>query len=216
MINTKTRLAIIGSGDLGQLIAYHAENNSNYDVVGYFDDSKKKDELTKDNKSILGNTKEDILKLFEQKKFDELIIGIGYKHMRFREAIFQKLVDLIPFANVIHSSSYIDKSCKLGRGIFILPGCVLDKGVELHNNVLLNTGVVIAHDSIIGSHTFLAPSVKLAGYINIGRRCFLGINTTIIDNINIVDDVQTGGGCIVIKSIKSKGLYVGVPSKKIR
>ena len=32
------RLAIIGSSDLGQLIAYHAKQSCNYDVVGYYDD----------------------------------------------------------------------------------------------------------------------------------------------------------------------------------
>ena len=38
------KLGIIGSGDLGQLIAYHAKTIGNYCVAGFFDDFKKKNE----------------------------------------------------------------------------------------------------------------------------------------------------------------------------
>ena len=38
----------------------------------------------------------------------------------------------------------------------------------------------------------------------------------IIDNITITDEVQTGGGTIIINDILKKGLYVGNPSRFIR
>ena len=119
-------------------------------------------------------------------------------------------------AIIIHSSSYVDSSCKIGKGVFILPGCVLDRNVELKDNVLLNTGSVISHDSVVSAHTFLSPAVKIAGFVNIGECCNIGINTTIIDNIEIVANSQTGGGTVVIKNITEPGLYVGNPAKFIR
>ena len=36
--NKYKKLAIIGSGDLGQLIAHHASEDSKMEVVGYFND----------------------------------------------------------------------------------------------------------------------------------------------------------------------------------
>lgn len=208
------KLAIIGSGDLGQLIAYHAAESSNYEVVGFFNDYLEKGSKVH-SKTILGGTN-DILPLFQQKDFDFLMVGVGYQHFGFRQKVFEQFKGQIPFANIIHPSAYIDSSCQLGEGIFILPGCTLDYNVKLSDNVLLNTSCTIAHDSSVGQHSFLSPRVAMAGFITLGVCCNIGINTTIIDNIKITDHVQTGGGTVVIKNLEKSGLYVGNPARFIR
>ena len=208
------RLGIIGSGDLGQLIAYHANIGGKYEVVAFFDDFKKKNDMVS-GIPVLGGT-DDVLKAFTDGKIEELMIGIGYKHFEFRRKLFALFSAQIPMATVVHSSSYIDPSCKIGKGVFVLPGCVLDRNVELKDNVLLNTGCVISHDSVVSDHTFLSPGVNIAGFVKIGQCCNIGINTTIIDNIEIADNSQTGGGTVIIKNITEPGLYVGNPAKFIR
>lgn len=208
------RLAIIGSGDLGQLIAYHAQIDSNKEVVGFFNDFEERGTKV-NNIPILGGL-EDVLNLHKKGTFDCLMIGVGYNHFDFRKNTFERFKGEIPFANIIHSSSFVDASCQLGEGVFILPGCTLDHRVVLADNVLLNTACTIAHDSKVGAHSFLSPRVAIAGFVEIGACCNIGINTTIIDNISVHDYVQTGGGTVVVKSIKKRGLYVGVPSRFIR
>jgi sugar O-acyltransferase (sialic acid O-acetyltransferase NeuD family) len=208
------RLAIIGSGELGQLIAHHAISQKLFTLVGFYDDWRQKDEVIFGSK-ILGGSHE-IKSDYEQGVFDEIILAIGYKHIDVRKNLFENLQSKnIPFATLIHPSSYIESSCIIGKGVVVLPGCVLDKGVILEDNILLNTGCIIAHDTKVGKHCFLAPSIKLAGFIHIGECCFLGIGTTVIDNIKITNYVQTGGGTVVVKNITEKGLYVGVPHRKI-
>ena len=207
------KLAIIGSGDLGQLAAHHAKV-CGYEVVGYFDDTKSKGTLIK-GCPVLGKTFE-IENSFADKTFDFLFSAIGYKHFKFRKEIFEKYFGKIPFAKLIHPSCYIDPSCNTGEGIFLLPGCVLDKDVKLGNNILLNTGVIIAHDTQIGSHSFIAPAVHLAGFIKTGECCMLGIGTTVIDNITLGNNIQTGAGAVVTEDISEPGLYVGVPARKIK
>ena len=56
----------------------------------------------------------------------------------------------------------------------------------------------------------------MAGFVTIEEQCVLGINSTIIDNINIISNTQIGAGSLVIKSIEKKGLYVGNPLRFIR
>ena len=80
------RLAIIGAGDLGQLIAYHAINDSGMELSGFFDDTLPKGEKAGLGK-VLGSVN-DIGLLLKKDKFDQLIIGIGYKHMNRRAEIF--------------------------------------------------------------------------------------------------------------------------------
>jgi len=208
------RLAIIGSGDLGQLIAYHAQTAKLYQVVGFFDDFKKPGEQVH-GLPILGG-KDDILHTFEQGKFDELMVAVGYKYFAFRKSIFEQFKGKIPFARVIHPNSYIDPSAKIGEGAFILPNCTLDRNTKLGDNVLLFNSVTIAHDSEVGDHSFLSPNVCLAGFVKVGSCCNLGISTTIIDNTSIVDETQTGGATVVIKNIERPGLYVGNPARFIR
>jgi len=203
------KLAILGSGDLGQLIAHHAPD-SGYEVVGFFDDFTI--EKNVNGIPVLGKSNS-IMELYSNQVFSHLLIAIGYKHLIARSEFFQKWKAKIPYANIIHSSSYVDQSVNLGEGIVILPGCKLDKGVVINDNVLLNTGVVIAHDTIVGYNSFLAPGVTLAGFINIGNSCFIGVGTTIIDNISIIDETQTGGGSVVVRNIEKKGLYVGIPAR---
>lgn len=208
------KLAIIGSGDLAQLISYHSTQTKQYVVQGYYDDFKQKDSLV-EGTPILGKV-EDILSDYNRGLFQELMIGVGYKHMSFRKSSFQQFKGKIPFANIIHSSAQIEPSVQLGEGIFILPGSTLDHQVQIEDNVLLNTGVSIAHDSKICAHSFLSPRVAIAGFVSIGQQCNIGINSTIIDNIEICDHVQLGGASLVISSINKPGLYVGSPCHFIR
>jgi sugar O-acyltransferase (sialic acid O-acetyltransferase NeuD family) len=205
------RLAIIGSGDLGEQIAWHATNDNQYQVVGFFDDFAEMG-VAKHGLPVLGKVA-DVRTSYANGVFDELLLAIGYKHFEQRMHIFDSLKNEIPFGRLIHSSAYVDDSVKLGRGVVIYPGCVVDMKSHLHDNVLLNAGVVVAHDTTIGSHSFLSPGVKVAGFVRVGNCVSLGIGTAVVDNLTIADYSRTGAGAVVIESITDPGLYVGVPAR---
>lgn len=204
------RLAIIGSGDLGHQMAHYAFSDNHYQPVGFFDDFLLVGTV-KHGYPILGKLNE-INNLYNQGKFDVIMIALGYHQFSLKENIFNKFKNIIPFGNILHSSSFIDYTCKIGNGVFIYPGCILDMNTEVKDNVLLNVGCIIAHDSIIGEHSFLSPSVKVAGFVNIGQKVSLGIGTVVIDNISIANDVRTGGGAVITKNLNDAGLYVGIPA----
>lgn len=205
------RLAIIASGELGMQVAHWASAERAYEVVGFFDDVEPLG-TPKNGYKILG-TSDDIDHLFRQGAFDCLMIGIGYKHLARRKELFEKYKGRIPFANIIHSTCYVDPTAQLGEGILMYPGCIIDKKVFISDNVLLNIGVTVCHDSHIGAHSFLSPDVSIAGFVHIGECANLGIRTTVIDNLNICDNVQTGGGALVVAHIEQPGLYIGSPVK---
>lgn len=205
------RLAIIGSSDLGQLIAHHASLLPGFRVVGFYDDYVDSSEL-RAGFPILGKIAQ-LRADYAAGVFDELMVGIGYNHMSFRESVFTDFSKGIPFATVIHPSASIDPSVHISAGCFVLPGCVLDRNVVLEENVLLNTGVVIAHDSKVGAHSFVSPAVKIAGFTKIGIGCVIGIGSILIDNIELADYVRTGAGTLVVKTLTKSGLYFGSPAK---
>ncbi|MFM7730380.1 MAG: acetyltransferase [Flavobacteriales bacterium] len=204
------KLAIIGSGDLGQQIAWHAKQTGRFEVVGFFDDFAQRGEI-KHEVSVIGPTTE-IGHAFEKGAFDEIIIAIGYHHFETRSRLFEEWKDRVPFATIIHPNAYVDSSANIGKGCVIYPGCTVDMLATLRENVLLNVGCVIAHDSLVGKHSFLSPAVKVAGFVTIGECVSLGIGTTIIDNLSLCSNTRTGAGAVVIDHIEIPGLYVGVPA----
>lgn len=207
------KIAIIGAAELGKLAAHHALTDSGVAVAGYYDDAAAGS--THFGLPVLGPLDE-ILADHSSGVFDHLFIAVGYKHTGLRKALYDRFSGKIPFANIIHSSSYVDPSCKVGEGVFILPNCTLDSGVTLGNNVLLNTGVVIAHHTTIGSHSFIAPAVHFAGLINVGESCFIGIGSTIINEIQIADNSTIGAGSLVLKNTSENSLSFGSPAKQVK
>lgn len=206
-------LGIIGAGDLGQQIAHYAIADSHYTEVVFFDDLTTSETIN--GHEVLGKISA-IKEAFAEQKFDELIIAIGYKHLKVRKELYQQFAGIIPFGKIVHSTAWVDYSATIEDGCVIYPRCAIDAKSTIKANTVLNIGCTIAHDTIIGSHSFLSPRVAVAGFVNVEEQCIIGINSTIIDNINIKQGTQIGGGAVVIKSIESSGLYAGNPAKFIK
>ena len=209
-----SRVAIIGSGDLGQSIAHYARNNG-FEIVGFYDDFQRAASVN--GIPVMGKL-DKIDADYKARLFDALVCAVGYNHFVFREKVFNKFHNEvgIPFATIIDRSCHVDESAKVGDGVVMFPTAMVDKGCEIGDNVLLNVGVTIAHDSKVMEHSFLSPRVAMAGFSTIGKRCMIGINSTIIDNLTICDDVRVGGGALLIHDVQQKGLYVGVPARFVR
>ena len=208
-------VAIIGSKDLGRQIAHLVMSDSNtYKIAGFYDDFEPSGNMI-NNLPVLGKV-EDIEHHYNEKVFDQLLIGIGYNHIAFRKSLFERFFEKVPFATFIHSSSIIDPSAKIKAGSIIYPGCIIDQFAVVMENVLVNLGCCISHESTVGAHSYLSPRVAVAGKVVLGERCFFGINATVIDNVVIGDDIKLGAATNVVKNIESKGLYVGNPAKKIK
>lgn len=206
-------LAVLGAGHLGQQIAHYAISDKHYDEVVFFDDFIKEKEIF--GHKVLG-TIERVEEAFKSNLFDELLIGIGYKHLIVRKELFDRFNTKIPFGILIHSSSWIDKTVRIDKGVIVYPNCCIDANSIIENNTILNISCSIAHDTKIGKHCFLSPRVAIAGFVKVEEQCIIGINATIIDNINVICETQIGAGSVVVKNIDVKGLYVGNPSKFIR
>src|SRR5687768_4408877 len=99
------------------------------DIVGFYDDYK-----PKGSNCLHGNVLGPVSQIeqdFNQGFFEELIIGVGYKHLEYRKTIFEKFARQIPFKTFIHPSCYMDQTCIVGSGVIALPGCVFDMNVVL-------------------------------------------------------------------------------------
>ena len=58
--------------------------------------------------------------------------------------------------------------------------------------------------------------VNIAGNVNIGKFCWIGIGSQIIQNIHIGDNVTVGGGSLVLKDIPKNLKVFGSPINVIK
>lgn len=112
----------------------------------------------------------------------------------------------------VHHTTILSNS-HVESGTFIYPGCILYPETTINNDVLIHSNTVLVHGSTVGTGTIIAAGVGIAGSSTIGKHCFLGINSTIVDKINVCDDVVLGANSLIVKNIETPGTYVGNPCR---
>ena len=122
--------------------------------------------------------------------------------------------------------------CKIGDNTFIGPFTEIQKDVVIGNNCKIQSHSFICELVTIGNNTFIGHGVMFIndlfvngspanGNKNLWRETIIGNNVSIGSNatilpVKICDNVVIGAGSVVVKGIKTTGIYVGNPAKKIR
>lgn len=167
------KVLVYGSQDFGQVVKSLVKT-CGYEFIGFIDDFNSGTE-------ILGNYME-VCKSFSPQKF-EIVIAIGYKNIRERWNVYQKVCHAgynVP--SLIHPHALISDSCNIGQGSIIMIGAILDMNVQLKELVVVWPGVVVNHDSVIHENTFLSPNSTICGFVEVGKECFLGAGTIVVDH----------------------------------
>ena len=125
---------------------------------------------------------------------------------------------------------YLDHHPKIDATCYIDDFCVVIGEVSLAENVSVWPFAVIRGDvnyikigknSNVQDHAMLHVSHKNTAKPNgctVGNRVLIGINTIVLDDVIIEDDVMIGAGSLVPprKVLKSGYLYVGSPVQQVR
>ena len=128
----------------------------------------------------------------------------------------------------IADNSFIGESCyikcfggkiEIGQNVSInsksfLNGC---GGLSIGDNTRIGTQSIM----IASNHKFDDPEVLVKDQITkqgiqIGENIWFGARVTVLDGVNIANNVVVGACSLVSKSIPEAGVYVGTPAKKIK
>lgn len=83
--------------------------------------------------------------------------------------------------------------------------------------ITIGDGAVITAGTRILSHFYsVKDSVFLLGKVNIGNKCFIGMNTLIINSVNIGDNAVIGAGSIITCDIPENEVWAGNPARMIK
>ncbi len=116
----------------------------------------------------------------------------------------------------INERTSIDKSAKIGTGVYMGAFSVIGKNVTIGNNVKIHANVTIAENTQIGDNTIIYSGVNIYHDIQIGKNCIIHSGAVIgsdgfgfspsengydkipqIGNVIIEDDVEIGAATTI-------------------
>lgn len=118
-----------------------------------------------------------------------------------------KLSKCLNFGNVY--------GARVGLGSLICPTAVVTTNVVLGIATLVSYQVSIGHDTQMGDFSSVLPGANVGGHCKIGKRVLIGANSSVRQELTIVDDVVIGMGAVVVKDILEAGVYVGNPARRL-
>lgn len=204
----KNKIIIIGASGHGKVVADIAKLNSYKEILFLDDDNSKK---TNGKYTVAGTTK-DIESYIEEYDF---IVGIGNNSIRKR--ITNELLKLgITQTVLIHPSAVTDETVSIGKGTVVMANAVINAESIIGSSCIINTATTIDHDCVIKDYVHVSPGVHIAGTVNVEEESWLGIGSTVINNINIGRKCIIGASGLVNKDIEEPGTYVGIPVRKVK
>ena len=193
-------IIIFGTGEIAELAFYYFTNDSIYNVIAFCCDDKYKqaDELL----GIPVIKSSEILENFPPAKY-KMYIALSYSKLnQVRE---EKYIEFkgkgYELVSYVCSKSVFWDDLSIGDNCFILENQTIQPTVKIGNNVMIWSGNHLGHGCEIDDHTYLSSHICISGHTKIGERCFIGVNSTFKDFIEIGNDVFIGMGASVTKDI---------------
>ena len=139
-------------------------------------------------------------------------IAVGENRVR---AKLQRRVQSLGFSlvNAISTHAVLSTRVKMGLGIVIMPGAVVNVDTIVGDGAIINTGATVDHDGHIGAFAHIGPGSSLAGNVTVGEGAFLGAGTTVIPQRSIGAWTTAGAGAVIVKDLPDGVVAVGVPAR---
>ncbi len=150
-----------------------------------------------------------------QQGYRRAFIAVGSNKLR-EELAAKVLSNGYEMVNAISPHAVISSTARLGIGIAIMAGVVINADTIIKDFTIINTGATVDHDCYVGKLVHIAPQSSLAGNVIVGDYSFLGSGCCIIPGVNIGKNVTIGAGGVVISDIADENIVVGVPAKMIK
>jgi len=148
---------------------------------------------------------------------EEYLMMVAVADSKDRADIVSRLPKETKYFTFIHPTVQImDDNIEVGEGSFIGANSILTTNIKLGKHALLNRGNHIGHDCFMGDYFSAMPNAVVGGNVWIDNKVYLGSCSNIREKIKIVANVTIGMNAAVVKNITESGVYVGIPSKKIK
>jgi UDP-N-acetylbacillosamine N-acetyltransferase len=188
------------------------KNNKPVKIIGFPESSITQQYFEVFNKEGLKD-----ISIITPKDFKALISKDNYQYiiafyldMDLRKEVCDLLDNLnLDCLTYIDDSVYMFSSSKIGRGSFIGHLCEICWNASVGDHCYFDNQSGIGHDVILGRNSIISSRVYVGGRTKIGENCKFFLNGTVMNNLNICDNVILCTHSNITKDITIPGKYVG-------
>jgi len=208
-------IALFGGGLHANVCIDIIERGAKYKIVGIID-SIADIGSTIFGYKVIGRQEEIIaLKIKYNIEAGFITIGDNYSRCFVRDCILSLIPDFT-FINAIHPSASIGRNTKLGVGIVMMAGVVVNPDSEIEDFCILNTGAQLEHNCHMGAFSHLSAGSITGGKVKIGQFSTITLGVTIVDRVTIGTNTVVGSGAVVLNDLPDNVLAYGNPAVVIR
>lgn len=207
-------IIIVGAGGFGREV-YHwtkdAFPKDEYRVKGFLDDSP--DPLTGFGMDvgILGSLNS-AQKAYRIQKRDRFVFAIGDIDSK-KQAISTLKKRGAQFLTLIHPTTAIASTAKIGEGVIICPFVTVSDHARVEDFAMLNFYASCGHDSIVGKYGILSPYATLNGFAVLEDEVFMGTHSTVTAKVRIGRGSKISANSVAMRDAPPHSFVYGVPGK---
>jgi UDP-N-acetylbacillosamine N-acetyltransferase len=208
------KVVIWGASGFALIVFDIVRLRQEFELAGYLDDVSPQRKGARFGTSVILGGREQLEEL-DKAGIKNIILGFGDCKGRLRVTGLLKSRGF-SLLSAIHPHAVISEDAHLKDGLMVGAGVVIDPYVTLGESCVINRGSLIGHESNIQDCVNISPGVNIGGKVSIGKGTFLGIGSTVINDIKIGSNVVIGAGSVVVNDIPDNVVAYGTPAKVVR
>jgi sugar O-acyltransferase (sialic acid O-acetyltransferase NeuD family) len=205
-------IVIIGAGEQALLAYEYFTHDSPHKIAGFAVESKYREA---DNLLGLPIVDFEIIEQFFPSANYTVHVAISSTQLnRVRSRLFTIAKNKgYQFTSYISSRAFVWHNVEIGENAFILEHNTIQPFCKIGHNTVLWSGNHIGHRTVIGDHCFISSHVVISGFCHVGNYCFMGVNSSLANNLSIASDNFIAMGAQVTKSTIENLIYKGAPAE---
>jgi sugar O-acyltransferase (sialic acid O-acetyltransferase NeuD family) len=203
---TPRKLIIVGNSGFAEIAHEYFTYDSDYEVVGFsVERAYRKVEQFCDKPNV---DFEELAKHFVPEQHSVYVAATYTQLNRLRARLSRQAKQLgYALASYVSSRAFVWRNVRIGEHCFIFEDNTVQPFVQLGDNVLLWSGNHIGHHSLVRSDCFISSHVVVSGYCDIGQGTFLGVNSTISNNVTLGRENWVGPGVTITKNTEPGAMF---------
>ncbi len=200
------KLIIVGDSAFAEIALEYFNADTSYEVVAFSVESAY---LKRDRLHGLPVVPFESLEQAYPQDTHDVFVAIAYTQLnrlraRLADAARRKGYRL---ASYVSPRAFVWRNVELGEHCFIFEDNTVQPFVRIGSNVVLWSGNHIGHHSVVRDNCFISSHVVISGFCDIGENSFLGVNSTLANNVNLGRDNWIGPGVTISRSTEEGALF---------
>jgi carbonic anhydrase/acetyltransferase-like protein (isoleucine patch superfamily) len=195
------------------------KNEKSIKIIGFPESSGTQEVIEVFHKEGLDNAEviepQHFFNLEDKSQFQYIVSSI--LDLSLRKTICDELDTLnLDCLTYINDSVYVFPSATIGKGCFIGHQCILSWNCVVGDHCYLGMKSQLGHDSVLGKNCVLSPDAAITGKTTIGENCKFFWRSSVLNNLQICDNVTLYAFSNITKNITDPGVYAGRNAKLIK